>query len=529
MFKKLGETTHDFLQVLIKEFKLSRTKNGIRIEIELNNEMDSLRESEEKDHVRELCQDEKAGGKVIEKLASFFDDKDVLSRRIDCEKYPFRYANGGVLPIIKIEDKNYFCLFYRCIDPIGWNIANGASNNLDDLVFPKRIIYREFIEELIIIDDRNKNGKKIRYALDHNKKSTLSGTRNEALKAWENELGKDFPRYKSTPMPIKWIDGPDSIIIDKDNNKYSDSGFFINITPEDNAIEIDRIAIINLPDNDANKSTATLIDGEIEKFIPKQNSNGKTESGNRKFLINRIIGLFEVESFLEQLKSENKEFKPDRMFYNGEEKPKDEFEDTLNKYFERHNREPAFRTGEQNSIYEALKDKFDLCPITRSIASKFETWENLQEKINPKDEDKIFENNFDVFISFKSEDEDIANLLYEYLLSNGRHSFFSPVSIPDIGETDYARVIEKALDQCNYMIVVSSKAEYLDTGWVYFEWSSFKNEVRSGRKPNGQILTLTENVPVDDMPYGLRKDQNIPFHKGRLNHSYQKIEKFLNI
>jgi hypothetical protein len=40
--------------------------------------------------------------------------------------FPFRYASGGVLPILRIGRKEFFCFFYRDIDPVGWNIANGG-------------------------------------------------------------------------------------------------------------------------------------------------------------------------------------------------------------------------------------------------------------------------------------------------------------------------------------------------------------------------------------------------------------------
>ncbi len=86
---------------------------------------------------------------------TFEKDKSILSYHFEDKHFPFRYANGGVLPIIKIKKKDYFCLFYRAVFPVGWNIANGAANTIDDIRNPVNIIHREFSEEFIIADHKN--------------------------------------------------------------------------------------------------------------------------------------------------------------------------------------------------------------------------------------------------------------------------------------------------------------------------------------------------------------------------------------
>src|SRR5262249_43757180 len=64
----------------------------------------------------------------------------------------FRFASGGTLPIIRLENRDYYCLFYRDIRPIGWNIANGGCASREELVDPLQTVYRELCEELIIVD-----------------------------------------------------------------------------------------------------------------------------------------------------------------------------------------------------------------------------------------------------------------------------------------------------------------------------------------------------------------------------------------
>ena len=74
-----------------------------------------------------------------------------------------RWASGGFLPIAKWHGRQWVCLFYRDIYPVGWNIANGASETKEEYIYLNRTIYREMIEELAVI-----RGSPCRYAeLEH--------------------------------------------------------------------------------------------------------------------------------------------------------------------------------------------------------------------------------------------------------------------------------------------------------------------------------------------------------------------------
>ncbi len=45
---------------------------------------------------------------------------------------------------------------------------------------------------------------------------------------------------------MRWIEGPDRVRAQVNNRTMSTSGYFLNITPEDIAIEVDRVALIKL-------------------------------------------------------------------------------------------------------------------------------------------------------------------------------------------------------------------------------------------------------------------------------------------
>lgn len=71
---------------------------------------------------------------------------------LDAKSMPFRWASGGMLPIARWKGKNWYVLFFRDIEPVGWNIANGASESKEEYKDLYSLIYREFSEELILLN-----------------------------------------------------------------------------------------------------------------------------------------------------------------------------------------------------------------------------------------------------------------------------------------------------------------------------------------------------------------------------------------
>jgi len=48
---------------------------------------------------------------------------------------------------VRIKEEEYYCLFYRDIFPVGWNIANGGSDNNEELLNPLLTIERSFVKK----------------------------------------------------------------------------------------------------------------------------------------------------------------------------------------------------------------------------------------------------------------------------------------------------------------------------------------------------------------------------------------------
>lgn len=105
---------------------------------------------------------------------------------------------------------------------------------------------------------------------------------------------------------------------------------------------------------------------------------------------------------------------------------------------------------------------------------------------------------YDAFISFKhsgrggglTPDADAARAAYEALTAAGVRTFFSPECLKHHGQGRFARSIEAALESAKFLVLVASCREHVDSRWVETEWDTFINDVRSGLKPDGDLVIL---------------------------------------
>ncbi len=115
---------------------------------------------------------------------------------------------------------------------------------------------------------------------------------------------------------------------------------------------------------------------------------------------------------------------------------------------------------------------------------------------------------YDVFISCKSEDYIYAEGIYKYLKDNGIKVFLASTELRRLGEAEYRRAISDALKGAYHIIVFASRAEYVDSGWVYYEWDMFVNAKLKGYKP-GNIVTILKDIALDDINMDLWKYESM--------------------
>jgi CHASE2 domain-containing sensor protein len=114
-----------------------------------------------------------------------------------------------------------------------------------------------------------------------------------------------------------------------------------------------------------------------------------------------------------------------------------------------------------------------------------------------------------VFITSKSEDYPQAGRVYRFLTSRGIPTFLSSESLPGLGRSDYRKEIDRALDSCQHMIVVTSSVANASSAWVEAEWGIFVNEQRSGRKKGNLITVTTKTLETAKLPPALRSNEII--------------------
>jgi hypothetical protein len=126
---------------------------------------------------------------------------------------------------------------------------------------------------------------------------------------------------------------------------------------------------------------------------------------------------------------------------------------------------------------------------------------------------------FDVFLSCKqtgpdgrpTRDSAIARHLETELEKRGIRCFRAESAIQTLGRADYSRAIMETLDRVPVVVVVGTTPENVRSSWVRFEWETFLNEVRSGRKLDGVLISVVEGISISDLPLELRQWQCFVF------------------
>lgn len=113
---------------------------------------------------------------------------------------------------------------------------------------------------------------------------------------------------------------------------------------------------------------------------------------------------------------------------------------------------------------------------------------------------------FDVFICYKetdgvgkrTPDSVLAQELYYELVELGYRVFFSRITLEGKPGTAYEPYIFAALNSAKVMVVVGTKAEYLNAVWVKNEWSRYLALIKKGEKK--VLIPAYRDMDPYDMP-----------------------------
>lgn len=113
---------------------------------------------------------------------------------------------------------------------------------------------------------------------------------------------------------------------------------------------------------------------------------------------------------------------------------------------------------------------------------------------------------FDVFICYKESDENgertrdsaLAQDIYYQLTEQGRRVFFARITLEDVTGAEYEPYIFAALNSAKVMVVVGTRAEYLNAVWVKNEWSRFLALMKKDRSK--LLLPCYRDMDPYDLP-----------------------------
>lgn len=116
--------------------------------------------------------------------------------------------------------------------------------------------------------------------------------------------------------------------------------------------------------------------------------------------------------------------------------------------------------------------------------------------------------NVDLFISRRSKDAARVKKLYDFFTEKGLVVFESDQMLYKVGESDYGRAIDEALNSTKHFIVFASRAEYFsESSWVDKEWRYFRNRQMMGHAQGNLMVVLTPNIAIKEIPEVLQHYQ----------------------
>ena len=440
---QLDSVENRFLEVLIEQFELRRNGAGFELIVDFNKETPAIWSTDGKRYVREKLFENFArdAERYQTELDAILVDGTAAPKSFCTTGFPFRYVSGGTLPVIRMGDgKEYYCCFYRPEDPVGWNIANGGSDDRNELKNPILALERELREELVILNPSRKQ----LYTFAWDEAVNLNVAEYAEARALLRELSPtmDFATFEQVTVPLMWLKGPDVVKVRFEGNDLLPlQGCFLNINAIDFGIEVDRIAWMELGDG------VRLYDGDAP--------DGRLQ--------NRIVGLFEIHKMHGKLGES--EFKPDRFYYKGKEYAPSDFDGLTKELF------PTVIREERQKDWLNAENQWDLCPVTSRLLRRYVKSIGSWPQPEPQPEPQPVEDYYDVFLCYGGGDKTLAEDVCHHLTNQGLSTFFSSEQIQP--GADWLRMISKALRSAQVLLAVAADPRRLKTPFAMFECLTF--------------------------------------------------------
>ncbi len=157
--------------------------------------------------------------------------------------------------------------------------------------------------------------------------------------------------------------------------------------------------------------------------------------------------------------------------------------------------------AEREAFKKAVADKADigLCPVTYSIVRRHAKY--IRQLTRGSENREVADNynevadNYKVFLSFGDPDQARAQTVFEFIAKEtGRKVFFAPQSLqghPGL----WSEPIYAALRSASHFVVVATRPENLDRGWVNFEIKRFHQ-----RHPGRGMIAMVSGFSPQLLP-----------------------------
>jgi hypothetical protein len=467
LIRPLWEAENHFLEALVDRFHLKRKPSGLgwEMEVAFDSKSPSIWHRDGKQEIRsrlmpDYAQQWQRHQSTLDEVFSTAGPKDWT---YDDAEFPFRFCSGGALPVVRRAGVDYYRLHWRDIHPVGWNITNGGSDSIAEMLKPESIIEREFQEELLIYDLDEHAPRRL--LLGSRDRPVHEGPAGLAVRLWESKFktdGHKMDQITSVELPVGWLKGPDDMVITFRDHRRSQKqshrarGVFLNINAEDFGIEIDRVAHIEIPE------TAIICDGETIEGL----------------LLDSPIGLFEVSKFDAALREGSTHFVPDILFHGGCELPASSLDEAVEDFLTHKKNSGLFSSGTALRPDGSSPNWFGLCPVTRRLIQRLAPMRAARPTQAAK---------YDVFLSFAGEDEAQARQVCDFLTSQGKTVFFAPETLR---EADFTFAVFDALHHSSTLLAVATRYDHLLKKWPHFEAKTYLSQVVQG---SGEMYSLLIN------------------------------------
>jgi hypothetical protein len=484
--RKLRLVENQFVQVLITSFRLKRRTTGVELSVAFDLDAPAITTRPMKAIIQQAVANFKEKSQELqERLNDFLlKGKGEVLDHSDAS-FPFRYASGGVLPIVRWNKRDYYCLFYRDIFPIGWNIANGGCLTREELLNPAMTAQRELTEELVVANRYTRTFGT--FADENGRPLPARPQANGAI--WREVFGDAVHLFENANIPTKWSAGPDSVKIEIAGEGNRIDNCFVTINAQDFGIEIDKVMKI-APDPDS-----VFCDGE--------------QTGS--FLVNRLVGLFPLDDVEGQIQRDEK-FVPKIFFLSGRTFEEKDFHAIVREELVSSLKD--FRSLEEINLFTRAIDNgshLNLCPVSRQIISRYLQYTNTRSTSS----------SCTVFISYGGADEDIARKLYNELRHVVDTFFFPEYLHKDILD----RSIDDSLDSAKCLVVVGSSLNNIYRDRCAYEWRRFCREWSANLKSSDTVVLpfMSSDLNPEDLPRELRGHFVVSFRPASFDKDIQEL------